>query len=140
MRTAAAVALAIALAASASAAVASSGTGATYVFGRRGGNIRPASVTIAPGGLVTANGLQTAKAGTRLPAATLVHIAAVVRAERFWTLPALIRCRRLLPDVAASFVTVKAGPRTRTVVSQGSCNPRFRRIAAALAAAAGVAR
>ena len=51
--------------------------------------------------------------------------------------PRKIECAGTLPDVATLYVTVRSGPRARTVSEHGACNKRFNRVYAALQAAAG---
>jgi hypothetical protein len=58
----------------------------------------------------------------------------LAKAEGFFRMPATTLCRGTLPDFAGSFVTVGS---TRVSV-RGSCNLRFSKLYAVLAAAAGV--
>jgi hypothetical protein len=114
------VALAAALACAAAAAAAPRSS-TTYTFGRTGGNIDPFTVSIAADGSVLARG-PVRTAGT---ATGLAHLAAVMRAQRFGSLPATIRCTGALPDFAAFYVTVHNGTSARTVLAHGGCNARF---------------
>jgi hypothetical protein len=108
-------------------------------FGRTGGNAAPWAVSIANDGSLTTSGpvaLVHPKPG--VAPAELRHIAAFLTAERFSTLPREIRCPDTLPDIAARYVTVSTGSRSRTVTERGICNTRFEKIYATIAAAVGL--
>lgn len=100
-----------------------------FSFGRSGGNIRPLDARISATGRVVVDGKQS----RTLPQAQLRTLRAILVRERFSSLPTRIACRAL-PDVATRHVAA-AG---KTVSVQGGCSPRFDRVYAALARAAGV--
>jgi hypothetical protein len=100
----------------------------TYTFGRTAGNIEPFTVSIAADGSVHAHGpVRTASTATGL-----AHVAAVMRAQRFGSLPATIRCSGALPDFASFYVTARSGTSARTVLAHGGCNARFNAVLKAL--------
>lgn len=114
------------------------GTPYTIVFGRTGGNIAPASVTIARNGAVTARGTMQRDVRTAVvPPATLARIARMIAGQRFFALPSLIRCPGVLPDFAASYITVTGGGKSKTTTVRGDCNTRFQKLYKTLTAAVG---
>lgn len=108
-----------------------------FVFGRTGGNIMPAKVTVGRDGRVTTSGGMRA---TLMQASLPLRngLAKLARAEGFWTEATFLVCPRVNPDVASRFITVSAGGRTRTVTARGSCYPAFEELYAVLGASAGV--
>ena len=109
----------------------------SYAFGRTGGSIRPFTVSISASGAVRAAGaVQVQK--RQVTARALAKIAAVVKAERFASLPAATRCPGTLPDIASQFVTVRTGAPKRTVLVHGGCSPRFAAVFEALSRAVGL--
>jgi len=109
---------------------------ATFAFGRTGGNIIPFKVTIGKDGRVTTTGTQKLTL-TFATVALRNGLAKLAQAEGFWTMPAFVSCPGTLPDVAAHFVTVSVGGKTRTVTSHGSCKPAFEELYAVLSASVG---
>jgi hypothetical protein len=110
---------------------------ATFVFGRTGGNIIPAKVTIGRDGRVTTTGgFRTTLVQASLPLRN--GLARLARAEGFFTMSPSILCPGAHPDVAAQFVTVSADGKTRTVTVHGNCKAQFNELYAVLSAAAGV--
>jgi hypothetical protein len=126
------LALAVAAAAAAAPRVATS-----YSFGRTGGNIRPFVIAIAADGSVHVSGPVRVLRQT-LTAQQTAGLAALLRRERFSTLPATTRCTGTLPDIASEVVTVKAGTRLKSALVHGGCSPRFTAVYTALAAAVGL--
>jgi hypothetical protein len=108
----------------------------SFAFGRTGGNIIPFRVTIGKDGRVTATGPQKLTL-TFATVALRNGLAKLAQAEGFWTMPAFVSCPGTLPDVAAHFVTVSAGGKTRTVTSHGSCKAAFEELYAVLSASVG---
>jgi hypothetical protein len=92
----------------------------SYAFGRTGGNIDPFTVTIAADGTVATSGPANATKSA-LRAADLTRIARVIKAQRFYSLSRLLRCRDWLPDFASRFVTVTRAGVARTVLVRGGC-------------------
>jgi len=109
---------------------------ATFAFGRTGGNIIPFKVTIGKDGRVTTTGSGHVTL-TQASTALRNGLAKLAQAEGFWTMPAFIACPGTNPDVAAHFVTVSAGGKTRTVTSHGSCRAPFEELYAVLSASVG---
>lgn len=109
----------------------------TFAFGRTGGNIQPFKVTIGKDGRVTATGPgQVALMQASTPLRN--GLARLALAEKFFTLPTTILCKGVNPDVAAHFVTVSAGGKTRTVTAHGACKAPLEELYAVLTAAVGV--
>jgi len=109
---------------------------ATFAFGRTGGNIIPFKVTIGKDGRVTTTGSGHVTL-TQASTALRNGLAKLAQAEGFWTMPAFTACPGTNPDVAAHFVTVNAGGKTRTVTSHGSCKAPFEELYAVLSASVG---
>ena len=130
------LALALALAVVAAAAAAPR-VATSYSFGRTGGNIEPFTIAIAAGGSLHVSGPVRVQR-QMLTAQQLAGLAALVRRERFWTLPATARCTGTLPDIASEVVTVKAGTRLKMALVHGDCSPHFTAVYRALAAAVGL--
>jgi hypothetical protein len=108
----------------------------TFAFGRTGGNVIPAKIAIGRTGRVTTTGaVHATLAQASLPLRN--GLARLAQAEGFFTMPALVTCPGVNPDVAANFVTVSAGGRTHTVTSHGSCRPAFEELYAVLSASVG---
>jgi hypothetical protein len=107
-----------------------------FTFGRTGGNIIPAKVSIGRDGRVTTTGaVKTTLTEASLPLRN--GLARLARAEGFFTMPAFTGCQGVNPDVAARFVTVTAGGRSRTVTVHGTCRPAFEELYAVLTASVG---
>ena len=110
-----------------------------FSFGRVGGNIAPYTVTIRADGTLSSTGpVRLAAPGARVSAAARNRLDRLVRTTRFSSLPARTLCPGSLPDFAGSFITVTTGSTEKRVIVRGSCNARFEKLYAALAAAAGV--
>ena len=108
----------------------------TFAFGRTGGNIRPAKVSIGKDGRVTTTGaVKTTLTQASLPRRN--GLAKLARAEGFFTMPVFIACPGAHPDVASNFVTVTAGGKSRTVTVHGSCRAAFEELYAVLTASVG---
>jgi hypothetical protein len=122
-------------------AVLAGGTGArqsppTFAFGRTGGNILPAKVSIGKDGRVTTTGSAHATLA-RASVALRNGLGKLAAAEGFFTMPALVQCSGVNPDVAARFVTVSAGGKTRTTTVHGTCKASFEELYAVLSASVG---
>jgi hypothetical protein len=112
---------------------------ASFAFGRTGGNIRPFTVRIGKDGRLTTTGpVAVADPVAVLSPALRGGLAKLAQAEGFFAMPALILCNGVNPDVAARFVTISAGGKTRTVTVRGTCRTAFEELYAVIAAAAGV--
>jgi len=107
----------------------------SFAFGRSGGNIIPLTVKIARNGHVTATGQTPLYPSLSLPVRNA--LAQLAQAEGFWTMPATVACAGTNPDIAAQFVTVSAGGKTRTVTVHGGCKPAFSQLWSVLYAAVG---
>ncbi len=108
----------------------------TFAFGRTGGNIIPAKVTIGKDGRVTpTGGLHT----TLAQASTALRngLGKLAQAEGFFTLPTSIACPGVNPDVASQFVTASVAGKTRTVTVRGACRAAFNELYAVLSASVG---
>lgn len=108
----------------------------TFAFGRTGGSIVPAKITIGRDGRVTTTGsihVTLTQASTPLRNG----LGKLAQAEGFFTLPAFINCPGTNPDIASRFVTVNAGGKIRTVTSHGSCKTPFEELYAVLFASVG---
>ena len=108
----------------------------TFAFGRTGGNIVPAKITIGKDGRVTTTGSMHVTL-TQASPALRNGLGKLARAEGFFSMPAFVACPAVNPDVAARFVTVTAAGKTRTVTSHGSCKPAFEELYAVLSASVG---
>jgi hypothetical protein len=106
-----------------------------FQFGRAGGNVVPATITVAANGAVTAQHATVMR--HRLTASTLASLKRTEAAVGFATLPPLTLCPHTLPDFAARWVAAPTATGTRRVAVRGTCVPRFNRLYAALAAAVG---
>jgi len=107
-----------------------------FAFGRTGGNIVPAKVSIGRDGRVTTTGaVQT----TLTQASTSLRngLAKLALAEGFFSMPKFTACAGVNPDVASTFVTVSAAGKTRTVTVHGSCRSAFEELYAVLSASVG---
>jgi len=96
----------------------------TFSFGRTGGNIIPAKVTIGSSGKVTATSgmhVTVAQASNDLRNG----LGKLAKAEGFWTESTFLQCQGTNPDIASRFVTVTQAGKTRTVTERGSCKPGF---------------
>ena len=110
----------------------------TFAFGRTGGNIVPAKVSIGRDGQVTTAGaVKTSLTQASLPLRN--GLARLARAEGFFTMPALTACPGVNPDIASRFVTVTAGGKSRTVTVHGACRAAFEELYAVLSASVGAA-
>jgi len=108
----------------------------TFAFGRTGGNIRPAKVSIGKDGRVATTG--SANATLTLASLPLRNgLARLARAEGFFTMPTSTACPGVLPDVASRFVTVAAFGKSRTVAVHGTCRAAFEELYAVLTASVG---
>jgi hypothetical protein len=129
-------ALPVMLAAGVLAAPAAAGA-TSYSFGRVGGNIAPFTIAVAADGSVSTTGFAK-PTKTRVAPRAMAALAATVRAQHFFTLPATVRCSGALPDFASNFVVVRSGGRRHKVLVHGGCSTRFEKVYAALAAAVGI--
>jgi hypothetical protein len=109
----------------------------TFSFGRTGGNILPAKVTIGSNGAVTTTGSMHATV-TTTSTPLRNGLAKLARAEGFFTMSTTIACPGAHPDVASRFVTVSAFGKTRTVTVHGTCSAPFEELYAVLSASVGV--
>jgi hypothetical protein len=110
----------------------------TFAFGRSGGNIVPFTVRIGKDGRVTTGGpVHVTATGGPLSLPLRNGLAKLAQAEGFFSMPALISCVGVNPDVAGRFITVAAGGKTRTVTSHGSCKPAFEELYAVISASVG---
>jgi hypothetical protein len=107
-----------------------------FVFGRTGGNIIPAKVSIGRDGRVTTTGAVKATL-TQASLPLRNGLAKLAQAESFFSMPAVTACPGVNPDVASSFVTVAAGGKSRTVTVHGSCRAAFEELYAVLTASVG---
>jgi hypothetical protein len=109
---------------------------ASFSFGRTGGNIVPAKVTIGSNGAVTTTGSAHT---TATSASTPLRngLAKLARAEGFFTMSTTVACPGTNPDIASRFVTVTAFGRTRTVTAHGTCSAPFEELYAVLSASVG---
>jgi hypothetical protein len=98
-----------------------------FAFGRRDGNIRPYTVTIANTGVVRASGAVMVGRMHVTPV-QLAALNQIATETQFTTLPAATNCRGTLPDVAATYIRVGA----HTVRVHGGCVPRYQRLLRAL--------
>jgi hypothetical protein len=108
----------------------------TFSFGRTGGSIAPAKVSIGKDGRVTSNGSANATL-TQASVALRNGLGKLAVAEGFFSMPASVQCAGVNPDVAWRFVTVSAGGRTRTVTVHGTCKTQFEELYAVLSASVG---
>lgn len=107
-----------------------------FAFGRTGGNIVPAKITIGRDGRVTTTGaVKTTLTQASLPLRN--GLAKLARAEGFFSMPLFTACPGVNPDVAANFVTVAAGGKSRTVTVHGTCRAAFGELYAVLTASVG---
>jgi hypothetical protein len=108
----------------------------SLAFGRIGGNIIPAKVTIGRDGRVTTSGgIRVTATSASLPLRN--GLAKLAQAEGFFSLPATIACSGVNPDIASRFVTVSAAGKTHTVAVHGTCKPAFEELYAVISAAVG---
>lgn len=110
----------------------------TFAFGRSGGNIVPFTVRIGRDGRVTSSGpvhVTATAAPLSLPLRN--GLAKLAQAEAFFSMPVLISCGGVNPDVAGRFVTVTAGGKSHTVTAHGTCRPAFEELYAVLSAVVG---
>jgi hypothetical protein len=115
---------------------AGAGGSVSYVFGWNGGNVMPATLTIAADGSVTVQGPPKPER-RQLGPARLAALWKTVQTERFFSLSS-VRCPKTLPDFATEFVTVHTAARTKTVRVHGGCSARFAAVFAALKNAVGL--
>jgi hypothetical protein len=110
----------------------------SFAFGRSGGNIIPLTVKVGRDGRVTATGSSVTPTYPTLSLAVRNALAQLAQAEGFFTMPTTVACSGVNPDVAAQFVTVSAGGKTRTVIVHGGCRPAFSQLWSVLNAAVGL--
>jgi hypothetical protein len=108
----------------------------TFAFGRTGGNIAPAKVSVGKDGRVTSTGSAHATL-TQASVALRNGLVKLAVAEGFFSMPAFFQCAGVNPDVASRFVTVSAGGKTRTVTVHGTCKAQFEELYAVLSASVG---
>jgi len=108
----------------------------TFAFGRTGGNIVPAKISIGKDGRVTSTGPANATL-TKASVALRNGLGKLAVAEGFFSMPVLVQCPGVNPDVAARFVTASAGGKTRTVTVHGTCKASFEELYAVLSASVG---
>jgi len=101
-------------------------------FGRIGGLIAPYTISIAPGGAVTAEGNPPVKPPTSLTSAQDEMLSRLVR-NGMGKLTTL-QCAGSFPDEASSFITALG----KTVSVRGTCEPGFTKIYDALTNALGL--
>ena len=113
---------------------------ATISFGIEGGNIRPWSVTVNYNGSIVGNDYRK-PTNTHLydPKNSMNGLQKLAGAEGFVAMPATQQCARVLPDVAARFVTIATATGTHKVSVRGLCNTQFNELWAVLASTAGFA-
>jgi hypothetical protein len=110
----------------------------SFAFGRSGGNIIPFTVRIGKDGRVTTSGpVHVTATDAPLVAPLRNGLAKLAQAEGFFSMPALISCSGVNPDVAGRFVTVTAAGKSRTVTAHGACKPAFEELYAVLSASVG---
>ena len=108
----------------------------TFAFGRTGGNIVPAKVTIGADGRVTATGSIHVTL-TQASIALRKGLGKLAQAEGFFSTPAFTACPGVNPDIASQFVTVGMGGKTHTATVHGACKAPFAELYAVLSASAG---
>jgi hypothetical protein len=108
----------------------------SFSFGRTGGNIVPAKVTIGRDGTVTTTGSVHATAATA-SSPLRNGLAKLARAEGFFTMATTLACPGVNPDIASRFVMVSAFGKTRTVTVHGMCSAPFEELYAVLTASVG---
>jgi len=108
----------------------------TFAFGRTGGNIVPAKITIGKDGRVASTGSAHATL-TQASGALRNGLGKLAAAEGFFSMQAVFQCPGVNPDVASRFVTVTAGGKTRTVTVHGTCKASFEELYAVLSASVG---
>jgi len=108
----------------------------TFAFGRVGGNIAPARISIGKDGRVASTGSGHATL-TQASVSLRKGLGKLAVAEGFFSMPASVQCPGVNPDVAARFVTVSAGGKTRTVTVHGTCRAQFEELYAVLSASVG---
>lgn len=110
-----------------------------FIFGRRGGNIRPLSVTIDDGGQVSGAGSASGQNAPRnLTPDVAKGLLKLAEAEEFFSMPASTACPGVLPDVGTLYVTINTTSGAKTVSVHGGCNASFSQLWGVLAAATGV--
>jgi hypothetical protein len=112
--------------------------GPYFVFGRKGGNIRPFTVSIALDGVVTVSGPVAAREPLTLSRDALGGLLRLAKAEKFFSLPAHIKGGQVLPDVASLYITIYGQTGPTTVDEHGAVNRHFDQLYAVLMAVAGV--
>jgi hypothetical protein len=108
-----------------------------FSFGRAGGNILPYTVTIAPSGAVTAQGVMVTR--MHVTTTTLASLRAAQATADFARLPAITLCNGSLPDLASLWIRAHTTTGVRRVAVRGTCSPAFTRLYRALSAAVGLA-
>jgi hypothetical protein len=108
----------------------------TFAFGRTGGNIASAKVSIGKDGRVTSTG-STHASLTQASVALRNGLGKLAVAEGLFSMPVSVQCPGVHPDVASRFVTVSSGGKTRTVAVHGTCKAPFEELYAVLSASVG---
>ena len=94
----------------------------TLVFGRDGGNIRPAIVTVAPDGVVADS---TAGTSGALPVATVRKLARLAWSRSFASLRTTSSARSRLKDESTAFIEARSACGTHRVERQLSQAPKI---------------
>ncbi|GAC1323749.1 MAG: hypothetical protein NVS2B16_15720 [Chloroflexota bacterium] len=110
-----------------------------FIFGRKGGNIRPFTATINTNGQLTVTGMSQSPTANRfLGPQVAPGLLKLAEATQFFAAAPSIQCgTTLMPDTATIFITVTTTSGTKTVSMHGGCNTGFEQLWSVLAAIAG---
>lgn len=109
-----------------------------FVLGRKGGTIKPFTVTIFPSGKVAVTGAVHRIEVVTLSPPALEGLKKLVQAEGFFSMPAFTNCDPTIGGIASNYVRVHIGKKDRAVGVVGGCNKRFSELFEVLKAVAAV--
>jgi len=109
-----------------------------FACGRRGGTIMPFQVKIFSDGRVSVTGAVHRSEVVTVSPESLAALRTLVKAERFFSMPAFTRCSTSIGGLATNYIRVRIGKLDKTVAAYGRCNKRFVGLLEVLEAVAGV--
>jgi hypothetical protein len=109
-----------------------------FAFGRKGGTILPFEVKIFSDGRVSVKGAVRRIERVTVSPEGLAALRKLAKAERFFSMPAILRCPEPIAGLATNYIRVRSGNLDKTVAVYGGCNKRFVEFFVVLQAIAGV--
>ena len=110
-----------------------------FTFGRERGTILPYEAVILSNGDVAVTGTVRRIAQVTVSEPTRAALLRLAAAERFFSMPALTRCKTPVGGLATNYIRIKRGTTTKSVSDYGGCNRAFVELFAVLKAVTAIA-